>query len=280
MLREETKKILDEYNIRLDKEQGQSHLVDEGVLKRIVDYGQISSSDVVLEIGPGIGNLTSFLVERAARVIAVEKDVRLARILRERFRDESNLRIKNKDVLNIDLPDFDKVVSNLPYSISSPITFKLLERGFDTGVLTYQKEFAERLTAEPGSPNYSRLTVNVYYQGEAEILEDIPRSAFIPEPEVRSSIIRIKTRENPFEVNNEKRFLSTVRGAFQHRRQKIRNSLYHSFEEIFPEISAAKKEKREIIDNSIPDELANARAGEIPPEKFAAIADSLEEAAD
>ena len=278
MLRKKTKKILEDYGIKLDKNQGQSHLVDERVLKRIVEYAEISPSDVVLEIGPGLGNLTSLLIERAARVIAIERDTRLARILRDRFRDETDLEIKNEDVLETSLPYFDKVVANLPYSISSPITFKLLENEFDSGVLTYQKEFAERLIADVGSSDYSRLTVNVYYRGKAEILEEIPPTAFFPEPEVYSAMVKIESRDEPFQVKNEERFFSTVKAAFQHRRQKIRNSLYHSFDEVFPDISIPKDKKRGLIDGSIPEELANARAGDISPEKYGLIANSLEEA--
>ena len=134
-MREKTKEILKEYGIQLDKKQGQSHLVDEDVLRRMVDYANISPPDVILEIGPGIGSLTSLLIEKARRVIAVEKDTRLSRIIRDRFGDKPSLEIINEDVLDIDLPDFDKVVANLPYSISSPITFKLLKTNLDLGIL-------------------------------------------------------------------------------------------------------------------------------------------------
>lgn len=277
MLRERTIDLLKKHDISLSKKEGQSHLVKEDILERMVENADISRSDVVLEIGPGIGNLTSLLVERAQRVFAVERDEELAEVLEERFRDEENLEIVKSDVLETDLPSFDKIVSNLPYSISSPLTFKLLEEEFESGILMYQKEFAQRMVASPGSQDYSRLSVNVYYRARAEVLEKVPPNVFLPEPEVWSAIVELRPRKPPFEVLNEETFFATVRACFQHRRQKIRNGLIHSFREIFPGHDLSDGERREFIDESVPSALADKRPGKTTPEEFGKIADSLEE---
>jgi 16S rRNA (adenine1518-N6/adenine1519-N6)-dimethyltransferase len=158
----ETKAVLKRYRILPSKARGQNFLVDDAIAKRIVDEAHIKSSDVVLEIGPGLGALTTQLLKKNCKVIAIEKDRRLIKFLSDRFSTE-NLEIINADVLKVQLPDFDVVVSNVPYVISSPLTFKLLRIGFSRGVLTFQEEFARRLVSEPGDWDYSRLSVSFYY---------------------------------------------------------------------------------------------------------------------
>ncbi len=274
MLRKKIKNLLNKHEITLRKSEGQSHLVDEKVLERIIDYAQIDSSDYVLEIGAGLGNLTRFLVDIAGGVIAVEKDERLVDILREEL-NVDNLDIICADILEINLPDFDKVVANLPYSISSPVTFRLLEKDFESGILMYQKEFVDRMVAEPGSSDYSRLSVNVSYRSEVEFLEQISPKKFFPQPEVGSAIVRMTPQKEAFEVKDEDVFHSVVKGAFQHRRQKIRNSLLHSFDRIFPELDILDEEKRNLIDESIPKELLNKRAGKVSPKEFGKMSDYL-----
>lgn len=275
MLREKTKRILEDYNLGLDKGMGQSHLVEEEILKRMVDYADISSEDTVLEIGPGIGNLTDELVERAGKVIAVEKDSRLVEILIDRLGDVENLEVVHEDILDIELPKFDKAVSNLPYSISSPFTFKLIESEFELGVFTYQKEFAKRMVASPSTKDYSRLSVNLSYLARVELLEEIPPDVFIPQPAVWSAIVRIRPQEPAFEVKDEEFFFFTVRAAFRHKRKKLRNSLFYSFEEMIPGSGLSKEQKRDFIDEVIPEGLADSRADNISPEEFVEIANCL-----
>ncbi|KXA90423.1 hypothetical protein AKJ61_00640 [candidate division MSBL1 archaeon SCGC-AAA259B11] len=275
MLRERTEKILNKYGIRLSKKRGQSHLVDGEVLKRIVDYGDVSSTDRVLEIGPGIGNLTSFLLRKAGSVIAVEKDRMLVDALRDRMGDEKNLEIVHGDVLEVDLPSVDKVVANLPYSVSSPVTFRILEQSFELAVLMYQKEFAERMVAKPGTSQYSRLSVNVSYRSHVELLEEVSPDKFIPQPDVSSAIVKLVPKRPDFEVRDDEVFFKTVRAAFQHRRKKIRNSLIYSLEEMFPDSDLSDDRKRNLIDEAIPEGLADRRAQELSPEKFGIISNLL-----
>ncbi len=279
MLRDRTKKILNKYGIRLSKGKGQSHLVDREVLERIVEYADVSERDEVLEIGPGIGNLTRFLLERAGKLNVVEKDNRLIEVLRDRFGESENLKIIRGDVLEVKLPDFEKVVANLPYSISSPVTFRIIERDFDLAVLMYQKEFAERMVASPGSSQYSRLSVGVSYHGEAEILEEVPPDKFLPPPQVNSAIVRFEPRSPSFKVDDEDLFFKVIRGTFGHRRKKLRNGLVYSFEEIFPGADGfSRARKRKVIDESVPEKFAERRPENITPEEFAIVSNSLNEA--
>jgi 16S rRNA (adenine1518-N6/adenine1519-N6)-dimethyltransferase len=187
-------------NIKLDKRKGQHILKDKHVIKRQIEYAELSGNEVVLEIGAGLGALTFELANKAKKVIAVEKDRKLFSYLEERIPE--NVELINDDVMEIKLPKFDVVVANLPYQISSPVSFKLLESQFDRGILMYQKEFAERMVASAGDSGYSRLSVNIYYRADCKILEYVPKEAFNPVPEVDSAV-----------------------ALFGQRRKKIKNSL-------------------------------------------------------
>lgn len=272
---ERTVSVLRKYGIRPSKRAGQHHVIDPSLLERIVGYAAISKKDEVLEIGAGIGNLTRLLAERARKVIAVERDGRFVKILRERLRSYPNAKIVHDDVLQLKLPKFDKVVANLPYGISSDVTFMLLDHDFELAVLMYQWEFAERLIASPGSNDYGRLTVNVYYRADVEMLEKVLPSAFLPKPKVFSAVVRLRPREPPFKVTDEKIFFDVVRALFQHRRQKVRNALYHSFGQVFPDMKLPKDQRRKLLDEKLPKEFANVRVMDLEPEKFGMIADNL-----
>jgi 16S rRNA (adenine1518-N6/adenine1519-N6)-dimethyltransferase len=203
------------------KKLGQHFLVDRRVLSRIGDYAYLSEEDRVLEIGPGTGNLTRVLSERTGTVFAIEVDPALASSLEGRF---MNVVVIRGDALKVPLPDYNKIVSNLPYQISSKITFRLLERPFDLAVLMYQREFAERMVASPGTKDYGRLTLNVSLRAEAEILEFVPRGAFRPMPQVESAIVRLRPHETRIPVD-EKVFDDLTRGLFSMRRKKVKRSL-------------------------------------------------------
>ena len=271
----QTLALLRKHGIRLSKRAGQHQVIDPTVLEQMVDYAELSRDDLVLEVGAGIGNLTLLLAARGGRVIAVERDRRLIKVLGERSRGYSNVELLCGDALQIELPKFNKVVANLPYGISSDITFRLLERKFELAVLMYQREFAERLVARPGSDDYGRLMVNAYYRASVELLGEVPPEAFFPQPKVTSAIVRLRPREPPFDVADENMFFNVVRALFQHRRQRVRNALCHSFGEIFPSKGMSKAERRTIIDQSIPKGLAEARVIDLSPEKFGKIADCL-----
>jgi len=206
---------------------GQNFLVNKKVAEKEIEYANISQDDVVLEIGPGLGILTKLLAEKAKKVIAVEIDEYLISNLRKSI--PNNVDLIHGDAVKLDfkkLPKFNKIVSNLPFQISSPITFKILDYDFELAVLIYQKEFAERMVAVPGSKNYSRLSVGVYYKADCKLLEKIPKTCFEPQPKIDSCIIRLVPRRfPPFSLIDEIFFFDLVKNLFNHRRKKIKNIL-------------------------------------------------------
>ncbi len=222
----ETKTILKHYNIKLRKRMGQNLLVDSNVLDNQITHANLQRNDIVLEIGAGIGTLTKRLATYVKEVIAVEKDPHLAEVLKSICEEWTNITIIHDDILKMEpLPTFTKVVSNIPYSISSPLTFKILTYSFDYAILTYQLDFAKRLTATVGSREYSRLSVTAYYRAKAKILEKISRTAFYPAPKVDSALVKITPHSPPFHVDNEKFFYDVVRALFNRKNRKAKTML-------------------------------------------------------
>ena len=217
--------------IIMSTKYGQNFLVDEKVALKEVEYAQVFPTDVVLEIGPGKGVLTKLLAERARKVIAIEIDEKLVDNLINWVPD--NVELIHDDVLNVDfnsLPYFNKVVSNLPFEISSPLTFKLLDYDFDFAILIYQKEFANRMVADVGSEDYSRLTVGVYYKSVCDVLDIVSKNCFDPVPKVDSCIVKIVPRkEPPFIIENEGLFFDLTRELFNQRRKMIKNTIQNVY---------------------------------------------------
>jgi 16S rRNA (adenine1518-N6/adenine1519-N6)-dimethyltransferase len=216
---------------------GQHFLIDLSVARREVEYAKLTNDDVVLEIGPGQGVITRLLAQKAKQVIAIEIDQRLVNKLKTTLPE--NVTLISGDALSVDfqtLPRFTKIVSNLPFEISSPITFKFLESSFSRAILIYQKDFAERLVAIPGKKEYSRLTVGISYKAQCRILQDVPRTSFSPTPKVDSSIVELIPRKKPlFIVEDERFFFELTKQLFNHRRKKIRytiKALYGDIEQL------------------------------------------------
>lgn len=209
------------------KKIGQNFLINQVVAQREIQYAGLDKNDVVLEIGPGKGILTNKIAEKAKQVIAVEIDKKLVHELRKIVPD--NVQIINKDILKIELdslPKFNKIVANLPFHISSPLTFKLLNYPFTKAVLIYQKDFAERMIANKGTKKYSRLSVGIYCKSKCKILEIVPKNNFIPIPKVDSAVVEIIPRkEPPFKVNDDNYFYNLVKQLFNYRRKKIKKIL-------------------------------------------------------
>ncbi|MEM2619115.1 MAG: 16S rRNA (adenine(1518)-N(6)/adenine(1519)-N(6))-dimethyltransferase RsmA [Candidatus Hadarchaeales archaeon] len=266
----EVLKLLQRRGIRPSKRAGQHFLVVEDVLRRMVEYAELSPQDTVLEIGAGIGNLTTLLAERAGKVLALEKDRRLLPVLRERLSGYDNVELMNVDFLKAELPPFNKVVSNLPFQISSKATFKLLGMKFELAVLTYQREFARRLVASPGSEDYGRLTVAVGMRAEVELMEEVSPACFFPPPKVSSAIVRLRPRPPPLSPKNWETFDGVLRALFQHRRQKVRNALFHSLSKLWP--GTSKREARSLLAR-IPSELLEKRVLDLKPEEIVRLSD-------
>lgn len=261
----EVKNLMRELGLRPNRRLGQHYLIDKAVANRQVQYANINRSDIVLEIGPGLGILTRILSERAKRVIAIEMDPSTVDYLRN---EVENAEIVQGDVLKVELPAFDKIVSNLPYNISSPITFRLLEEGFKEGILMYQKEFAQRLAANKGSSDYSRLTVSAYYRANCEILESVHRSAFYPEPKVDSAIVRMIPRPPPFQIADEAHFLRLVKALFNHRRKQIGNSLMLEWRHL----ADGEETMRWIVDRLA---YSDKRVEELSPEELGELSNRI-----
>ena len=223
MNRNETSRLISETGVVPKKSKGQNFLTDERVAQRHVDYACIEKGDRVLEVGPGLGILTNILVEKSDDVTCIELDEILADYIEETYGDRITL-IRG-DAMKVDFPEFDRFVSNLPYSISTPVIFKLLEHNFKKAVVMVQKEFAERMVADVGLPDYSRLTVNMFYRADCRILETVPASRFKPRPKVDSALVEIVPRPAPFKVLDERTFFRVTEIAFNHRRKKIGTSL-------------------------------------------------------
>ncbi len=222
MSAEDPRALLSRLGVRPSKSRGQHFLVDARVAERQIDHAAVRPSDVVLEIGPGLGVLTRRLVERAKHVVAIESDRRFAAYLRDAVPDAE---IVHGDALKVDWPAFDVMVSNLPYQISSPLTFRLLGMPFDRAVLMYQREFARRMVAPPGTPDYSRLSVGVYVRASCTVLERVPRNAFHPQPKVESALVRLEPRPPPFPIARPDVFDAVVAALFEHRRKTVENGL-------------------------------------------------------
>ncbi|MFZ2470635.1 MAG: 16S rRNA (adenine(1518)-N(6)/adenine(1519)-N(6))-dimethyltransferase RsmA [Methanothrix sp.] len=195
--------------------------MDRAAISRIASYADLNQEDRVLEIGPGTGNLTEALASRASHVYAVEIDPDLAAHLFGRF---SNVQVIKGDALRVELPPYNKIVSNLPYQISSKITYRLLSRPFETAVLMYQWEFARRMAASTGSEEYGRLAMVVGFFCRIEILEKVSKMAFRPVPQVDSAIVRLLPRSDRPAADGTD-FMRLAEGLFNNRRKKVKKGL-------------------------------------------------------
>lgn len=203
----------------------QNFMIDPGAIEREVRYGELDFSDTVLEIGPGLGFLTEQLARTVTKVIAIEKDKRLEPILTQELRGYGNIEYIWADALETDWPKFNKIIANIPYSISAPLTFKLLEYEFDKAVICYQKEFAEKMVTEAGTNDYGRLSVMVQYYFEPKILEVVPKDAFYPQPKVDSAIVSLVKKD----VKREPEFDVFVRELFRYPSKDVHNAVKIAF---------------------------------------------------
>ena len=248
-LAKETKSILQENDIKLNKNLGQNYLIDDFKRKKIINYGNLTKEDTVLEIGPGIGTLTIELAKKAGKVIAIEQDTTIFNILKRRLEKENinNVELINGDAVKVDFPKFNKIVSNLPYQISSPISFKFLNYDFDLAILMYQKEFADRMNGKVGTKQYSRLSAMLYFKADVKFLTKVSPESFIPSPKVDSAVVELKPKENKINEDDYKVYSKVVKALFQHRNKKARNALIDSRHIIgFKD----KKELKSILNNT------------------------------
>ncbi len=234
---QETIRVIQDNAFRFQKRFGQNFLIDENVLRNIIESSQITKDCCVLEIGPGIGTMTQALCEAAGAVIAVEIDANLIPILKETLRDYDNVTLIHNDVLKLDLKEVlrehsggrpVKVVANLPYYITTPIIMGLFESHapIDSITVMVQKEVADRMKSGPGSKDYGALSLAVQYYAQPEIVQLVPPNCFIPRPNVGSAVIRLlRFPAPPVTVSDEAYLFSVIRAAFGQRRKTLLNAL-------------------------------------------------------
>lgn len=239
-LAEETKFIMNKYNIVANKGYGQNFLIDEYTVNNIVDKAEVCKEDLIIEIGPGLGTLTSLLLKKAGKVICVELDSKMIKVLNERFSLDKNFELINNDILKVNLKELldknsnfqnVKVVANLPYYITTPIIMKLLEDKLNLTSITVmvQKEVAERLAEKPGGKESGAITYSINYYTNPKIILDVSKNCFIPSPKVDSSVLQLQVLTNPkINVSDEKLFFRIIKAAFIQKRKTLINSLSNS----------------------------------------------------
>ncbi|MEM0320700.1 MAG: 16S rRNA (adenine(1518)-N(6)/adenine(1519)-N(6))-dimethyltransferase RsmA [Candidatus Nezhaarchaeales archaeon] len=272
-LRERTLTLIRKYSIVPKKEMGQSFLVNERIAKRIVELSEVNGL-VVLEIGAGLGALTEILASKARLVYAVEVDPLLVKVLREEIlRDYDNVILIEADFLEMTPPAVDVVVSNVPYSIATPLLFKLARECFFTkAILTLQKELALRITSKPGSKNYGRLTVSLDAFFSSNLLMIVKKEHFYPQPEVDSAVVKLERRKPPYEVKDLNLHLELVRSLFTQRNKLLRKALRMAITKLLP----FQIDGRVYGDWRL-EKYMNLRVKDLSPSDFAYIANVVKE---
>ena len=278
----ETKFIMKKYNIFANKKLGQNFLINEDVVDTIINSAEITKEDLIIEIGPGLGTLTSKLVEKAGKVICIELDKRMINILNDRFSLYNNIEIINDDVLKVDIGNLikkekennninnAKIVANLPYYITTPIIMKLLEDELDIESITImiQKEVAQRICAEPGSDLSGAITYGIHYYTNPNSIIEVDKNSFIPEPEVQSEVIRLDIlKEKYINVKNPNYMFKIIKFAFMQRRKTLVNALING------KVIDNKEKLEDILEKLNIDK--NIRGEKLTLEQFAQLSDKL-----
>lgn len=277
-----TKQILHQYGFSFKKSLGQNFIIDANILKNIISSAGIDKTSGVIEIGPGIGSLTEQLAIHAKKVIAFEIDRRLLPILSDTLSSFSNVAIINEDILKANIqqeikkhftPDLHiHIVANLPYYITTPILMNVLqqETPIESITVMLQKEVADRMAALPNTKAYGSLSIAVQYYTEAQVVMEVPKTVFIPQPNVTSSVLKLVRRKEPLvKVANEEQFFTIVQASFAHRRKTIRNNLVSFFKQTYD-----KGEINEFLSSA---QIDGSRRGEsLSIHEFAALSNAFD----
>ena len=282
-LYQETKFIMNKFNITANKSYGQNFLTDEYIVNSIIDNSSITKEDLVIEIGPGLGTLTKYLIDAAGHTISVELDPKMIEVLTERFSLYDNFSLLHNDILKVDLNTLientlkeknlkrAKVVANLPYYITTPIIMKLLEEkpNLDSITVMVQKEVAERLSAVPGEANTGAITYTIWYYSEPEIILNVPKESFVPSPKVDSAVLKLNLLASPrVTLKNEEHFFKVIKAGFMQKRKTLLNSLSNS------NIGSKDQLKKMLLDLGLDPKV---RAEALSLENFKDISDYLME---
>lgn len=277
-----TKAILEKYGFSFKKSLGQNFLIDTNILRKIVDTANLTEESAAIEIGPGIGALTEQLAKKCKKVVAFEIDQRLLPILQDTLAPYPNTHIIHQDILKADVKKVIEeelagisdimVVANLPYYVTTPIIMKLLEENLPVRgmVVMLQKEVGDRISAKPGTKEYGSLSIAIQYYTEPEMVMVVPKTVFMPQPNVDSAVIRLNKRKEPLvRVISEKFLFTVTRASFAQRRKTILNNLTS-------QLPQGKEKKEQILAALAQAEIEPGRRGEslsIP--EFARLSDAL-----
>ncbi len=274
-----TKEIINKYGFKFSKSLGQNFLIDENIIKKILDSAQITKEDIVIEVGPGIGTLTQALATQAHKVVAVEIDKHLLPILQDTLSDFNNVEVIHADILKLDIENLIqeignqksiKVIANLPYYVTTPIIMHFLEKRIpiESMVVMVQKEVADRMQSAPGTKDYSTLSVAVQYYCEPQMVTRVSRTVFIPQPNVDSAVIKLVILKEPrIVVKDESLFFRIIKAAFSKRRKTLLNALAGS------NLGIDKEILKMILERS---DIQGERRGEtLKIEEFAKLTDAL-----
>ncbi|MFP7256110.1 16S rRNA (adenine(1518)-N(6)/adenine(1519)-N(6))-dimethyltransferase RsmA [Terribacillus goriensis] len=275
-----TKELLKKYNFSFKKSLGQNFLIDTNILRNIIHHAGVTEDIGAIEIGPGMGALTEQLAIAANKVLAFEIDQRLLPILEDTLSPYDNVKVVNEDILKADVQqelqgyfgDQEvKIVANLPYYITTPILMNLLTRDLPISSITVmiQKEVADRMAASPNTKSYGSLSLAVQYYTQAAVVMTVPKTAFMPQPNVDSAVLHLELRkEPPVRIDDEKFFFDLIQASFGQRRKTLRNNLNRHF--------ASRFSKEELEDIMIEAGIDGTRRGEsLSMEEFAALANTF-----
>ncbi len=277
-----TRGILEKYGFSFKKSLGQNFLIDTNILKRIVEFAELSKESGAIEIGPGIGALTEQLARSSKKVVAFEIDQRLLPILADTLSPYPNVKVIHQDVLKADVKEVIEeefsetadlmVVANLPYYVTTPIIMKILEENLPIRgiVVMLQKEVADRISAKPGTKDYGSLSIAIQYYTKAETVMIVPKTVFVPQPNVDSAVIRLTKREKPaVDVKDEVFFFQVTKASFAQRRKTLLNNLTS-------QLPDGKQKKEEIILALNESGIDPTRRGEtLSLEEFGRLSDAL-----
>ena len=272
MSAEEAKRLLRRFRIVPNRLLGQNFMVEPTLFERLSEYASVGKADVVLDAGAGFGFLTRFLASKCRSVIAIEKDQRVAEVLREQLNDFANVVVIEGDMLNAALPEFNKLIAIPPYYLSTRLVTWLLECKVDSAVLVLQTAFAKKLVAGVGSEDYGWLSVVTYYSAEVRLFDSVPKESFYPQPEVDSVIVRLLPRQlSSFKVVNIAFFKQMVRWLFNQRNKKLGNAMVTFLE------NTLKLSKEEAKKSACALLLAERRVRELSPKDFGELANAFAE---
>jgi 16S rRNA (adenine1518-N6/adenine1519-N6)-dimethyltransferase len=265
-------KILKDLGIKPNRNLGQNFLINDDLAQDQINFANLNKTDTVLEIGSGLGILTEKLAARAGKVIAIEYDKKLSSYLENEMPD--NVELIYDDALKIQFPKFNKLVSNIPYQISSPLIFKLIDYDFELAILMFQSEFANRLNAKINTKDYSRLTVMAVYHFDIELLCNVPKENFLPIPRVDSAIIELIPNTDKKRAVNEQFFIELVKILFSERRKMIKNSITGQISRLnkFGDLKDHQDKFEDLI-SRLPN--SKSRPEQLEPEELVELADEI-----